>query len=429
MNQPLLKPSQTVEGNRPVFFPGMKNRTEPNQTFFPYSPVVQPKLKIGQPGDKFERQADQVADSVIKKPGSEIQRQPVEEEEILQTKNKPGIQRKCAECEHEENIQTKPNNNPSPNRYASEKTSHQLIMSSGTGSRLPNPVQAEMKQKIGADFGNVSIHTGSRAIQLSRSLGARAFTHGSDIYFNSGEYNPKSSDGKHLLAHELTHVLQQNIHTSEANTIQKEDEPGPSPDPEPEEDENEFEFNFEVLPPALKFTIGNWMLETNTGSAELQFTRNLFEYSLGYSFGSEIFAGIEGPGMSSRFGVNPGSGAMSLGFTRDQFRFGGSFNTADTSVGLNVGYGASLLPMPLALQESVYGAWGGITSIYGDLGSMQDPISFYQSHSDDVDAVMGAVRALQPLAGEDSTRFGAGLRFTYNPQTGALISGGMQWFF
>ena len=68
----------------------------------------------------------------------------------------------------------------------------------------------QMEQGFGADFSNVNIHTDAEAIQMSNQLHAQAFTHGSDIYFNKGKYNTSSTGGKELLAHELTHVVQQN---------------------------------------------------------------------------------------------------------------------------------------------------------------------------------------------------------------------------
>ncbi|MBL0341286.1 MAG: DUF4157 domain-containing protein [Bacteroidetes bacterium] len=67
-----------------------------------------------------------------------------------------------------------------------------------------------MENRFGADFGNVKIHTDSQSSHLNRELNAKAFTVGNDIYFNSGKYSPQSESGKHLLAHELTHVVQQN---------------------------------------------------------------------------------------------------------------------------------------------------------------------------------------------------------------------------
>jgi hypothetical protein len=75
---------------------------------------------------------------------------------------------------------------------------------------MDKTTRAEMEGGFGADFSNVNIHTGSEAIQLSKELGAQAFTHGNDVYFNEGKYNPNSKEGKHLLAHELTHTVQQN---------------------------------------------------------------------------------------------------------------------------------------------------------------------------------------------------------------------------
>jgi hypothetical protein len=66
-----------------------------------------------------------------------------------------------------------------------------------------------MEPRFGNDFSSVRIHTGSNAVQMNKELHAQAFTHGSDLYFNEGKYNPGSNSGKQLLAHELTHVVQQ----------------------------------------------------------------------------------------------------------------------------------------------------------------------------------------------------------------------------
>ncbi len=66
-----------------------------------------------------------------------------------------------------------------------------------------------MGAKMGTDFSGVRVHNGSNAIQLNRELGARAFTAGSDIFFNRGQYNPDSGEGKRLMAHELVHTVQQ----------------------------------------------------------------------------------------------------------------------------------------------------------------------------------------------------------------------------
>ena len=92
---------------------------------------------------------------------------------------------------------------------ASPQLSSQLNSSKGGGQSLPKDTLSSMNQAFGADFSNVRVHTDSRAQDMSDGIQAKAFTHSSDIYFNKGQYNPSSSNGKRLLAHELTHVVQQ----------------------------------------------------------------------------------------------------------------------------------------------------------------------------------------------------------------------------
>ena len=79
----------------------------------------------------------------------------------------------------------------------------------GGGQPLPDPLRAPLEQALGADFRSVRLHTDTLADRLSRSLQARAFTTGQDIFFRRGEYSPGTTGGQHVLAHELTHVAQQ----------------------------------------------------------------------------------------------------------------------------------------------------------------------------------------------------------------------------
>ncbi len=79
----------------------------------------------------------------------------------------------------------------------------------GNGRGLDGAARSVMEPVFGADFSDVRVHTGPQADSLSRTLSARAFTTGRDIFFRDGEYNPGSSSGRDLLAHELTHVVQQ----------------------------------------------------------------------------------------------------------------------------------------------------------------------------------------------------------------------------
>jgi hypothetical protein len=92
---------------------------------------------------------------------------------------------------------------------AGPELAEQLSASNGGGQSLPAGTLNEMNQAFGADFSRVKIHNDSSAVQMSKDIGAQAFTHGANIYFNQGKYSPDSAQGKSLLAHELTHTIQQ----------------------------------------------------------------------------------------------------------------------------------------------------------------------------------------------------------------------------
>lgn len=213
-----------------------------------HSPFFQTKLNIGQPNDRYEKEADSVADKVVnnnastasvvqKKEISGIQRLATSKEEEKQGTNdarmlrdkeiqeKPEVQRKCDSCEQEEKdgavqkkdgpdkkeeeeVQKKSESGGS-STTASKGLSNKIQSSSGKGHSLSPGVMGEMSSSFNADFSQVKIHTDAESVGMNKELGAQAFTHGNDIYFNNGKYDPGTSTGKHLLAHELTHVVQQ----------------------------------------------------------------------------------------------------------------------------------------------------------------------------------------------------------------------------
>ncbi|NER12066.1 DUF4157 domain-containing protein [Leptobacterium flavescens] len=207
---------------------------EPASSFFNNN-HVQTKLNIGQPDDKYEVEADAMADKVVQRLSTENE---VSNTPILNTVN--AIQAKCSTCEEEEKLQRKEeelmendldierklssDSSPEPpdddeniqaksNGVGNANTSSlesRLQASKGKGSPMSQDTQDSMGSAFGTDFSNVRIHTGSNAVQMSRELNAQAFTYGNDIYFNQGKYDTKSIRGKHLLAHELTHTIQQN---------------------------------------------------------------------------------------------------------------------------------------------------------------------------------------------------------------------------
>ena len=86
---------------------------------------------------------------------------------------------------------------------------NRIAASQGGGSSLDGAANSFMSDRFGVDFGSVKIHNDNESAQLNRQLNARAFTVGHDIYFNSGEYEPGTGSGRHLLAHELAHTIQQ----------------------------------------------------------------------------------------------------------------------------------------------------------------------------------------------------------------------------
>ncbi|NJM81062.1 MAG: DUF4157 domain-containing protein, partial [Flavobacterium sp.] len=174
--------------------------------------MVQKKMSVGTENDSYEVEADAMADKVL-------QMNTVKEHRFSQTGSL--VQKKCAHCEEEEKVRKKPlveNITPLIQKSSLISTSEsqapthvetQINTTKGGGNRLDNNTRDYMEERFGVDFSGVRIHTNSQAIQMSQDLSAQAFTVGNDIYFNQGQYNPNSTTGKHLLAHELTHTVQQ----------------------------------------------------------------------------------------------------------------------------------------------------------------------------------------------------------------------------
>jgi hypothetical protein len=132
--------------------------------------------------------------------------QRVGEEDELQTK--PILQRAGPDDE-EMPLQGKFTSDSSESFDAGNDIESRLAANQGGGSAMPEDLRGNMESRFGSDFSDVHIHTGSESAQLNRALSAQAFTHGSDIYMGEGKYSPGSDGGQRLLAHELTHVIQQ----------------------------------------------------------------------------------------------------------------------------------------------------------------------------------------------------------------------------
>lgn len=162
--------------------------------------TIQPKLKLYKPGDKYEQEADRMAEQVM-------QMSDIDSEVISKADSQ--IKHKCNACEkeEEEKMTQTIRNRGIPSITSSFHT--QLNSSKRGGSPLPKTTNQLMSNAFNTDFSSVRIHDDPNAHRMNSDILAKAFTHGSDIFFNRGNYSPGSSEGKRLLAHELTHVVQQ----------------------------------------------------------------------------------------------------------------------------------------------------------------------------------------------------------------------------
>jgi Domain of unknown function (DUF4157) len=262
-----------------------KKKEKPSSNAF-FSPKIQKKLKTGTVGDKYEVEADKVADEVVNKTATapngliqskseeEVQQKPIsetisaiqkqemkdddnkaqkkemKEEEPVQKMEEEEVQNKEMKEEEpvqkmeEEEVQNKETKEEEPVQKMEEQEVQKKEMkeeepvqkkeeekdkvqkketttkgkseietnlkkSKGGGNPMSKAIKLEMENSFSADFSSIRIHTDSNAVSMCQEMKAQAFTNGSDIYFNKGKYNPNSTAGKQLLAHELTHTIQQ----------------------------------------------------------------------------------------------------------------------------------------------------------------------------------------------------------------------------
>jgi hypothetical protein len=159
-------------------------------------------LTISQPNDPAEREADAMADHVM--------RMSVEDVEPRGNERTPSgrILRQCDACEdEEETIQRK--YLPSDSSISPQSPAHVREAIGTSGQSLNRETRSFFEPRLGYELSHVRIHMDGQAAESARALNARAYTLGNDIVFGSEEYNPTSESGKHLLAHELVHVTQQ----------------------------------------------------------------------------------------------------------------------------------------------------------------------------------------------------------------------------
>jgi hypothetical protein len=168
---------------------------------------VQPKLKLGHPGDAWEREADRAADALLAgRTAGALRAAPATPPHRLAAHESPEPEdAEREEGDAEDSIQ----------RLAAAGTAQpspswgRQLQSAGRGHALPPTIAQAFGPRLGMDLASVRVHHDAGAAALCRGIGARAFAHGHDLFFNHGEYRPGERSGQWVLAHELAHVVQQ----------------------------------------------------------------------------------------------------------------------------------------------------------------------------------------------------------------------------
>jgi len=344
------------------------------------------------------------------------------------------------------------------------------------GSVLPHHTRRHFETAFGSDLSAVRVQNDTRHNHVAKSLNAKAFTVGSDIFFGQGHYNPGSRDGDRLLAHELTHVMQQSSGNVRAKQVESGVQIGEANDSheleadrtadslmagrttmslpvrngiysaspvtsntsdaviQRDEEDEQQGFNYNLLPPSLAYRHGPFGMSADTSAAQLSYFSDEGRANLGYQYGGDIFYGANMGGFRSRLGVNPqtGVGSMSLGGSHGGFRYGLSGNTAGT-FGLNMGYGAPLLPMPNVLGQQAGAAWQGASAMGGAIPDfVSDPMAAYEANREHIGSMGAFGRSLGQIYGQQGQGglpFGAGLTLSYNPEQRWVVGAGVQGSF
>jgi hypothetical protein len=145
---------------------------------------VQPKLTVSDPADAAEREAERVATAVLQQ----------DDPAAVDADGTPVRRRATA----------------TDGAAVDQETASQIRDATSGGAPLPRSLRSDFEPRFGRDFSDVRVHTGGEADRAARSIDAAAFTLGSDVVFARGNYQPESESGRAVLAHELTHVVQQN---------------------------------------------------------------------------------------------------------------------------------------------------------------------------------------------------------------------------
>lgn len=176
---------------------------------------MQAKLAIGQPRDVNEREADAVADQVMRMPEPWLQR--------CSCGGSAESDGECAECRNQR-LSRQRNAEDHAETTAVPPIAHEVLRS--PGRQLDPTTQAYMEPRYGHDFSQVHVHTDEKAAQSARAVNARAYTVGRDVVFGASQFAPETRDGQRLLAHELAHVVQQQEVSATPGTLLRKPQDG-----------------------------------------------------------------------------------------------------------------------------------------------------------------------------------------------------------
>jgi hypothetical protein len=157
---------------------------------------IQAKHQLGAVNDPLEHEADRVADQVMRMP----------DPEVSVGTAPPQVSRKCAVCDEHEKVQKEPAG-PQAAACAAPAIVHEVLRS--PGRPLDEVTRTYFEPRFGYDFSGVRVHTGASAEQSARDVNAHAYTVGHNMVFDAGRFEPATHEGRRLIAHELTHVVQQ----------------------------------------------------------------------------------------------------------------------------------------------------------------------------------------------------------------------------
>ncbi len=279
---------------------------------------------------------------------------------------------------------------------------------------LPASARTFFEPALRSDLSRVQIHNDAAANESAHAMQAKAYTVGDHIFFGAGRYQPESESGRRLLAHELTHTVQQQ---GNAGMVQR--------DGEEETGEGGPTVDFSVLPPELKLRLFHFVLNADTSHVQLDYRTRGFMAGLSYQYGDALSFNTRFRDFSARIGWTPGDNIFSLGGSYGQWNLSASTRPDQGRFSLGLRYGAPLLPSFASMQNTFTAGGNSLTNMVGGLPyGLQDPIGYYNMYQSDIENISETVDLVERIteSGRRRIQFGAAFNLSYDP-TNRLVVG------